>query len=88
MGQKILLAPNGREAKLLAGNVTMIEAELEKWKVSNVSIMGEILECKSKSCTLFKDTLIQCSDNILAKATSDVFWRAGLTLSQIEHNRK
>ena len=45
MGQKILLAPNGREAKLLAGNVTMIEAKLEKWKVSNVSIMGEILEC-------------------------------------------
>ena len=85
IAQNILLAPTAREAKLLAEHIIKNDAELEHWKVSNIYIMEEILQCKAKSCILFKDTLVGSDDNILAEATSDVFWEAGLTPSQIEH---
>ena len=34
------------------------QAELEHWKVSNVNIMEEIMECKAKSCTFLKVALV------------------------------
>ena len=88
IAEKILSASTAREAKLLTENASQNPADLEAWRRSNVKIMENIIKCKANSCGAFKNMLINSGDKLLAEATIDEFWGAGLTLSQIKNTAR
>ncbi len=77
LAEQIRLAKHAGAAKAIARD--FIDVEMAKqWEEKSIQTMYMCLTHKARQCGAFKETLIESGESILAEATNNTFWAAGL----------
>ena len=51
------------------------------WDIIKVDVMQQLIHQKVRSCTEFKECLIDSDNKVLIEATADDFWASGLNVN-------
>ena len=84
IANKILCAPTARDAKKESKEIPQKDA----WDIIKVDVMQQLIHQKVRSCTEFKECLIDSDNKVLIEATTDDFWASGLNVNITKYSRK